>query len=117
MTNEVLRAFCLSLPGCTEDIKWEENLCFCVGEKIFCLTHFEEGGVTALKVSEEAFDELTAMDGIMQAPHFAKRMWVAIEERDALDDAAWKALIENSYKLVFASLTKKLQAEIGDRKG
>jgi predicted DNA-binding protein (MmcQ/YjbR family) len=38
MNIEQLRKFCLSFPGATEDIKWGADLCFCVGEKMFCVT-------------------------------------------------------------------------------
>ena len=35
MNIEQLRKFCLSFPGATEDIKWGNDLCFCVGKKMF----------------------------------------------------------------------------------
>ena len=112
MTNEAMREYCLSLPGATEGIKWEENLALMVGEKIFCLTEFDEGCPVALKVTEERFDELTARDGITQAPHWAKRKWVAVVRRNALNMAEWKAIIDDSYALVKAGLTKQQRAAI-----
>ena len=113
MTNESMREYCLSLPGATEGIKWEEHLAFMVGEKIFCLTAFDENCPTAFKVPEENFDALTERDGIIQAPHWAKRKWVSVTRRNALSVAEWKAALDASYALVKATLTKKAQAAIG----
>ncbi len=44
MNLEHLRKYCLSFPGVTEDVKWGNDLCFCVGEKMFCVTGVDGGG-------------------------------------------------------------------------
>ena len=38
MNIEQLRKYCLSFPHATEDVKWGNDLCFCVGGKMFCVT-------------------------------------------------------------------------------
>ena len=37
MTVESIRRWCLALPGVTEDIKWDDDLVFSVGGKMFCV--------------------------------------------------------------------------------
>ena len=41
MDVEKLREVCLSLPGSTEDVKWGNDLCFSVGQKLFCVSSME----------------------------------------------------------------------------
>ena len=38
MTVEELREIALKLTGVTEDIKWQDHLCFSVGNKMFLVT-------------------------------------------------------------------------------
>jgi len=114
MDTEALRAYCLSLPGATESIKWEEHLAFCVAAKIFCMTGFEPGSAVVFKVDPEQFEGLCERDGIMQAPHFAKRHWVQVTAREALTVHEWKDFLRASYDLVVAGLPKKVRAELGE---
>ena len=62
MKLEALRKFCLALPHATEDVKWGDDLCFCVGEKMFCVTGLEspESGIS-LKCTPEAFADLVEL--------------------------------------------------------
>ena len=65
MDLDKLRDLCLSFPGVTEGIKWEDHLCFMVGEKMFCITSVDGAWQGAsLKVTPEDFDELTVLPGI-----------------------------------------------------
>lgn len=112
MNTEKLTAFCLSLPGVAETVKWEDHLCFTVGEKIFCMTGFtDESGVT-MKVPTEEFDELTEREGIIQAPYMARNQWVSVQKRSALKPDQWEHYLRQSYELVKAKLTKKQRMEI-----
>lgn len=114
MNIEELREYALSLKGTTEDLKWGENLCIMVHEKIFLVLGIDEIPPTiALKVEEEIFDELTSIDGIKQAPYFAKRQWIKIDSVNNFNNTQWKEFILNSYKLVTSKLTKKAQKELG----
>lgn len=112
MNIEELREFCLSMPQVTEDMKWGNNLCFLIGEKIFCLADLDSDFSVALKVQEEEFEELTAREGIIQAPHFARRKWVLVEEPGALLDAEWIKLLTRAYELVRANLPKKIREQL-----
>jgi predicted DNA-binding protein (MmcQ/YjbR family) len=112
MNIEELREFCLSLPGTTEDIKWENNLVFSVGGKMYCLADLNPPLHVALKIPEEMFDEMTASPGVIQASHFARRMWIGITDETRFSRPEWDALIRQSYALVAAKLPKKVRAGI-----
>lgn len=113
MDIALLRELALSLPATTEDIKWEDHLCFSVGEKMFLLSSPDSIPVTAcFKVSEEDFDELSERDGFRQAPHFAKRKWIYVDNISALSAGEWRLYLRRSYDSVVAKLTKKLRKEL-----
>jgi predicted DNA-binding protein (MmcQ/YjbR family) len=113
MEIEKLRSYCLSFPGATEGIKWEDHLCFMVGEKMFLITGMSDTSNVSIKVSDEDFETLTERDHIIPAPYMARNKWVAIEKRNALRPKEWEHYIRNSYELIKAKLPKKLQKEIG----
>jgi len=108
MDIETFRAYCLSLPGTTEDLKWGEHLCFMVHEKIYVINSLEDGRAS-FKCSPEDFNELAARDGIKQAPHFAKGQWVQLDTLDVLNDKELKERIAASRALVISKLPKKTQ--------
>ncbi len=114
MNVEELRKFCLALPGATEDIKWGNDLCFCVGAKMFCVTGADSitGGLS-LKCTPETFTELVERDGIDPAAYVGRYKWVRIENFGALKPDELKSLINTSYKLVFEKLPAKTRASIG----
>lgn len=112
MNNEQLRTYCMSLPGTTEGIKWDDHICFMVGEKIFCITGINEATDVRLKVSEEDFFELTEREGVEQAAYFAKKQWVAVYKRKALAKEEWKHYLFKSYELIKAKLPKKIREQL-----
>ena len=112
MNIEALRELCLSLPGVTEDIKWGADLCFLVGEKMFCVTSIDPPHSVSFKVTDEEFDEMVAKPGIIPAPYMARNKWVNVQEWSVLTDAEWGTYVKQSYSLVKAKLPKKVQKEI-----
>ncbi|HSO76010.1 MAG TPA: MmcQ/YjbR family DNA-binding protein, partial [Blastocatellia bacterium] len=70
----------------------------------------------SFKCTPEKFDELIELDGIIPAPYTARNKWVMLQRPDALTDRELKTLIETSYQMIFAKLTKKAQAELGAAK-
>lgn len=107
------KAFCRSLPGAEQDIKWESNLVFSVGKKMFAVTGAatDADGI-GFKVDDDRFLELTDRPGIIPAPYLARARWVKVHDLKAVSDAEVSALLQRSYELVFAKLSKKLQREI-----
>jgi predicted DNA-binding protein (MmcQ/YjbR family) len=102
-----LRELCLSLPGATEGIKWEDHICFMVAEKMFCITG--ESGGASIKLTPEDFDELTERDGVIPAPYMAHNKWVNIMDFARLKDKEWAQYVRQSYDLIRSKLSKKVQ--------
>ena len=108
MDIEMFRDYCLSLAGTTEEVKWEDNLCFMVERKIFVMSSLGTGSL-AMKCNPEEFEELVARDGIKQAWHLAKGQWIGVENLDVLNASELKARIAESRALVLAKPPKKIR--------
>jgi len=117
MLTEDLQAICTSLPGVTQDLKWGDNLCLLVKDKIFLLISLDEVPPTAcFKVDEEDFDGISCREGFRQAPHFARRKWVVVDDIGRLDRKEWERFILDSYNLVISKLALKVQKELEEQK-
>lgn len=108
MDIELFREYCLSLEGTTEEMKWGDNLCFMIEQKIFVINSLDSGTL-ALKCNPEEFEELVARDGIAQAWHLAKGHWIGLENLDVMTDTELKKRIAESRMLVLKKLPKKLK--------
>lgn len=113
MELEAIRKFCLSLPGATEDIKWEGDLCFCVAKKMFCVTNMHHPMHISLKVSEEQFQALCQTKHIFPAPYLARASWILIKNPERFTEEEWYELLQNSYNLVVAKLSSRTRQELG----
>lgn len=114
MNLEEIRAFCLAFAGATEDVKWGNDLTFCIGGKMFAVTGLETAAQSiSFKCTPEKFAELVELEGIIPAHYVARYHWVTVENTNALKPEELKSLIEKSYKLVLEKLPKKLRSEIG----
>lgn len=111
MTLDRLRELCMSMPGATEGIKWEDHICFMVGEKMFCVTG-DHGGAS-FKVTPEDFDEMVECDGISPQAYMARNKWVAVVSFNKLKQKEWEHYIKQSYTLVASKLTKKVRESLG----
>jgi len=116
MDIESTRAYCLSFPHATENVQWGNDLVFKIAGKMFAVTVLEGASKYCLsfKCTEEKFAELIEQDGIDPAPYSARYHWVALQSFDALSDRELKALLRNSYDLVFEKLPKRIKAELGE---
>jgi len=115
---EWVRRFCLSLPHVTEKVRWEHNLCFCIGERMFCIGNLEpaEPGRIAFKCTQEKFAELVEVEGLIPAPYAARNHWVSVRDMNALRRAELEELIHHSYRLVLERLPKKTQVALASAK-
>jgi len=108
MDIETLREICKDLPHVTEDVKWGNDLCFLIGEKMFCVTGFEKPMTVSLKVTDEEFHELSNSPDIIVAPYVGRYKWILIEDVSRFTVEEWKHYIAQSYNLVKAKLPKKV---------
>lgn len=113
MSIDFIRQICKQLKGVTEEVKWGNDLCFCVGEKMFCVAPVERAFTASFKCDDEDFAELTERENVIPAPYMARNKWVYVEKASALKKEEWEKYVLKSYQLVASRLTKKVQKEIG----
>ena len=107
------QALCRSLPGATEDVKWEATLVYSVGNKMFAATSTEKNAThLSLKVDDDLFLGLTGRAGIIPAPYLARAKWIRIENIQTMSDTELTELIQRAHAIILNKLTKKLQREI-----
>lgn len=114
MDIEWLRSVCLKWPGTTEGVKWGNDLCFMVAEKMFCVAGLQQPLNVAFKVTDEEFEEMSGRDGIIPAPYMARNKWVLVEKMSALNKKEWQHYVRQSYELIRSKLPKKLQEKLSD---
>ncbi len=107
MNIDTVRDICKGLPSVTEGIKWGNDLCFMVGEKMFCVVLLDTPIKVSLKVKDEEFDEILNLEGIIPAPYAARHKWILVESTVVFNKKKWEHYIIQSYNLVKAKLSKK----------
>ena len=114
LDEQQLGAFCGNWPGVTRSIKWEVDLVYSVGSKMFVVmcTIGPDRGKFSFKVDTERFLELTEQPGMMPAPYMARAFWVSVTEPERFARAELEAYVRRSYELVLANLPKKTQASL-----
>ncbi len=107
-------AFVLSMKGVTLVDQWESRVAK-VGGKVFTLlSQTSEGAMhIVFKCSEHSFMMLTEIEGIRQAPYFAKRRWVSVSDAAEFPEKDLKQYLLQSHGIVAGGLTKKLRHELG----
>ena len=118
MNLETYYEYCLSKKGVSEHFPFDEDtLVFKVGGKIFALSSLSQWEkneqAVNLKCDPERAQELRAeYDEIKPGFHMSKVHWNTVAINSEVPDKFVKELIDDSYQLVFKSLTKKIQSEI-----
>jgi predicted DNA-binding protein (MmcQ/YjbR family) len=118
MNLETFYEYCLSKKGVTQHFPFDKDtLVFKVGGKMFALSSLNqwEKGIPSvnLKCNPDYALELRAQYGDVQpAFHMSKVHWNTIVINGEVPDKFVKELIDDSYILVFKSLTKNTQNEI-----
>lgn len=113
MDVEELRKICTALPKVTEDIKWGNDLCFCIAGKMFCVAGLSSPMQISLKVKDDEFDELSVSPNIIPAPYVARYKWILITDVNRFSKKEWKHYITQSYELVRDKLPKKILKDLG----
>jgi predicted DNA-binding protein (MmcQ/YjbR family) len=118
MNLENYYEYCLAKKGTTEHFPFDQDtLVFKVGGKMFALSslnQWEKGEPSVnLKCNPDYAQELRAQYGdVKPAFHMSKVHWNTVVINKEVPDKFVKELIDDSYELVFKSLTKKSQNEI-----
>ena len=113
MTLEDLRAICDSLPGTEEDVKWGDDLCFCVGKKMYAVTHLESPEITVKLDGPASAAVWTRRDGIALAPYVGRFHWITIQEDAALSPDEFEQLVRESYAMIRKTLPKRIRDTLG----
>ena len=115
MQIEDLQLICAKLPGTTEDIKWEDHLCFNVGDKMYLITSPDRFPHSAsFKATDDDFSLLIEQEGIQPAPYLARYKWVQVDDIRRLSRSEWISYIKSSYQLVLSKLPRKIQQKISE---
>ncbi len=111
MHIEEFRDYCLAKPFVTEGFPFDEYvLVFKVGGKIFALTNVEKFESINLKCDPEYAVELReSYEAVEPGYHMSKKHWNTVRNSMDVDDPLLKELIDQSYELVYKSLTKKVR--------
>ena len=115
MNIELLRDYCLSKKGTTEGLPFDDNvLVFKVMGKMFALTALDNPTFVNLKCDPEYAVELREeYPGIITPGfHMSKMHWNTVSIVDTLSDQKICDLIDHSYDMVVAKMTKKMKAEL-----
>lgn len=104
-----IRKLCLSFPDVTEDMPWDDDLCFKVRGKIFTGLVLSDGRFPriSLKCTPETFNELLEIEGIAPAPYVGRYKWIQLSRSNVLPASELESLIRQSYELVVAKAPKK----------
>ena len=105
--TDPLVAFCRTLPAATEDVKWDNDLVFSVGGKMFTVMSLPDCDRLSFKVDPAVFDTMTGHNGIVPAPYMARHHWVMITDRKKIARSSLEEMIAESHRLVAAKLPRK----------
>lgn len=113
MDIQQLYEFCLNKKCVTEHFPFDEDtLVFKVGGKMFCLTSLSEWekGTPSLNLKCDpnlAIELREKYEGILPGYHMSKIHWNTVKVNEDVPDKKIVHLINHSYELVVAGLSKK----------
>ncbi|MBD8891743.1 MmcQ/YjbR family DNA-binding protein [Roseibium litorale] len=116
MTRGEFDIYCGALPKATHVIQWGNASVWKVGGKIFAICSGwggANGDRISFKCSDLSYAMLIQEPGIIPAPYLARAKWVMIEQAGALTGDEIRAYIASAHKLIAATLTRKVRAELG----
>lgn len=109
MTLDFFRQYCLQKAGVSEHLPFDiSTLVFKVGSKMFALTDLDRFESVNLKCNpEKAQQYRETFEEIIPGFHMNKTHWNTVSVHGTLEDRFICELIDHSYELVLASLTRK----------
>lgn len=114
MYIDEFRDYCLAKPGVTEGTPFgPETLVLKVMGKMFAVTGLDKYEFINLKCDPEKSEELRERwEGIRPGWHMNKTHWNSVFVDGSVPENMIRELIDHSYEIVAASLTKKLKEEL-----
>lgn len=114
MNIEHLRNYCISKKGVEETFPFDnDTLVFKVMGKMFALISLKKPDSVNLKCNPERAIELRASFGaVLPGYHMSKVHWNTIMFNEDVNDTLIIEMVNHSYELVVASLTKKQKADL-----
>lgn len=118
MNIEILRNYCLSKPGATEDFPFDETtLVFKVMGKMFALTALEDEPAVNLKCNPDKCLELREQyESVVPGYHMNKKYWNTVYLEGDIPENELTQWIDHSYDLVVSKLTKKQKEALKNEK-
>jgi predicted DNA-binding protein (MmcQ/YjbR family) len=116
MTPDELRRCCLGRPGAVEDFPFGEQVSvFKVASKMFALSELDGLPLeVSLKCDPDLAVALRSQHAAIRAGyHLNKRHWNTVTLDGSLDDDEIQDMIQDSYDLVAAKLTRAQRGELG----
>lgn len=118
MNIEDIREYCLTKPGATEELPFgPDTLVFKVGGKVFLLVGLDQIDALCFNVK---CDPHVAVDlrhdypqTVIPGYHMNKRHWNTVYCNRELPDGRLKSFIDESYLLVYSSLSRSVKESIG----
>lgn len=113
MNIEEYRDYCIKKKAVTESFPFDDTaLVFKVAGKMFGLTRVDSFEFINLKCDPERAIELRdTFNGVKPGYHMSKKLWNSVYPEQDVPDQLIYDLIDHSYDLVVASLTKKARNE------
>ena len=114
MDLEKIREYCLSKLGVTECFPFDQQTpVFKVVGKMFALIDFETPESINVKCDPEKAIELReCYPAILPGYHMNKKHWNTVQLNQGLSNQLILSFLDESYQLVYQSLTKKQRSEI-----
>ena len=111
-----LRDYCIAKPGVTESFPFgEQTLVFKVMDKMFAATKIETYTSVNLQSDPEWAQELRASNPLIKPGyHMNKKHWNTVESAIFPDSTLLKEMIDHSYDIVVAKLTKAKKEALKD---
>ena len=108
-----IREIALGLIGVTEDIKWNDHLCFSVGDKMFLVTNPDLVPSTAsFKVADDIFYETLTKQGFSKHQYLGRYCWIHLYDINRSTEKNWSKYIKESYELVASKLSNKTRSKL-----
>ena len=115
MDLEAFRDYCLKKKHVTEGTPFGEDvLVFKIGGKIFALASLDEIPTTVnLKCDPDlALDLRDRFEQVRPGYHMNKKHWNTVEIGSGVPDSEVRKMVDHSYELVAATLSKAVQAKL-----